>query len=664
MRIGRSGSTLTEGFAPRGLGLAAVAVTFAAVALAFALPWLPEGTPGGSELERYLPDLDSDSRLSVVRAGGGSIEGWETSTTARIPPSLTSGRLPAGARDAIRAFYARGGEESVPLGELPHRLDDVQILQSRTTRLDPADPARLQPEQLTVLLREQRGLLLIAQRNAESGQELVLDPPAQLLPSGLRPGQRWSSRGKLGPQPYVLTGSAGPRGSYRGPLGTFDDCLTVDRRLTVGTGAEQEDSHLVERRCAGVGAVESRVLDPAGRLVSSSVTIGAEGKGTRADAPPAVALPDRAPLTDPDSWRLERIGIVPTAPGSGSRYSFAPVYLGGDPPTVLAATTTGELFAQDATGTGEVRWRFQAGGPVFGAPAIDRHRGRIYFGATDRRLYALDARGLFLWSHRTGDNVASRPAVAGETVVFGSEDRSVYGLDADTGARLWRVTTGGPVVSGPAVIGSTVVIGSDDGSVYGLDPRTGDERWRRKLGGAVEAPIVAAADVAYAVSRRGVVAALAARDGTVRWMRDVRRTASATRDASRPDSDPADALRTAPAVGGDLLLVVSVDGTLTALDRETGRERWSVREQNFVGPPAATGAGVIVASEDGLVRLLDFAGRERRRWSAGDALDGSALLLGPTLGGGSAWLGNERAVLRLGPPGVSASTTRPRRPGR
>ncbi len=429
----------------------------------------------------------------------------------------------------------------------------------------------------------------------------------------------------------------------------------------------------MDRRCAGVGTVESRALDPAGRLVSRIVTIGTDGRETRAGAPPAVALPERARPTDPGRWRLERIRTLEAAsPGSST---FAPVYLeGGEPPTVLAATNAGDLLAVDAAATGTVRWRFHAGGRILGAPAIDRRRGRIYFGATDKRLYALDARGLFLWSHRTGDNVAGRPAVAGETVVFGSEDRSVYGLDAGTGARRWRVRTGGPVVSGPAVVGSTVVIGSDDGSVYGLDPRTGDERWRRNLGGAVEGPIVPAAGMAYAVSRRGVVAALAARDGTVRWKRDLSGT-----------------LRTAPALGGALLLVVSEDGTLTALDRATGRERWSLRDRGFVGPPVVAGGKVIAASLDGLVRLLDFAGRERRRWSAGLASPGDDLrpgfrlgflfgkprpgfVFGPTLGGGAAWLGDEAVVLRLGPPAVSGGelrpaglaplTTPPRRPGR
>jgi len=132
MPIGRSGATVAESPVWRRLGLAALVLTFAAVALAFALPWLPEGTPGGSELERYLPDRDSASRLGVVRGASGRTEGWETVTEARIPAFQAFGDLRNGFQNAISAFYARRAEDSVPVRELPDRLEDVQIVQSRT----------------------------------------------------------------------------------------------------------------------------------------------------------------------------------------------------------------------------------------------------------------------------------------------------------------------------------------------------------------------------------------------------------------------------------------------------------------------------------------------------------------------------------------------------
>ena len=214
-------------------------MTFVAAALAFALPWLPAATPGGSELDRYWPSQGSGSRLEVIRSGGGIIEGWETVTATRTSNLLSPGGGPLDPKidAAIRAFYARGGKKSA-LVDLSQRQEDVQIIQSRTSRLDPANPAQLAPDQVAVVLRERRGLLLIG-RDSGIGGEVIIDPPAVLLPFGLRPGRRWSSRGTFGPASYVLIGRAGPRVSYSGPLGSFDDCITVEIRLTIGTGAKR-----------------------------------------------------------------------------------------------------------------------------------------------------------------------------------------------------------------------------------------------------------------------------------------------------------------------------------------------------------------------------------------------------------------------------------------
>src|SRR5205823_2351621 len=171
---------------------------------------------------------------------------------------------------------------------------------------------------------------------------------------------------------------------------------------------------------------------------------------------------------DPAGWALTRVGRSrPT--GDASESTIAPVWVPGDPPLLLAAGSGGELVAFDGgKADGSVRWRFRPEQSVYGPPGYDAGRGRVYFGAADKRLYALDLRGLFLWAFASGDNVASRPLAVGDLVIFGSEDRNVYALDAATGAERWWTETGGAVVSGPAFTGSVVAIGSDDGGVYGL----------------------------------------------------------------------------------------------------------------------------------------------------------------------------------------------------
>jgi outer membrane protein assembly factor BamB len=45
----------------------------------------------------------------------------------------------------------------------------------------------------------------------------------------------------------------------------------------------------------------------------------------------------------------------------------------------------------------------------------------------------------------------------------------VCALDAATGRLRWRYTTGSNVDSSPAAAGGTIYVGSDDGTVYALD---------------------------------------------------------------------------------------------------------------------------------------------------------------------------------------------------
>ncbi len=102
---------------------------------------------------------------------------------------------------------------------------------------------------------------------------------------------------------------------------------------------------------------------------------------------------------------------------------------------VLAAAQNGDLiaFAAHADG-GKILWQFHTGGTIYSPPTVDLATGRIYFGSSNKRLYALDINGFYRWSFPTGDNIATRPLVTKSLIVFGSEDGSVYALDREIGS--------------------------------------------------------------------------------------------------------------------------------------------------------------------------------------------------------------------------------------
>jgi outer membrane protein assembly factor BamB len=64
--------------------------------------------------------------------------------------------------------------------------------------------------------------------------------------------------------------------------------------------------------------------------------------------------------------------------------------------------------------------------------------------------------------------VDSSPAVAGNTVYVGSNDRNLYALSTTNGHRRWSFGTSGHVFSSPTVADGVVYFGSDDHSLYAV----------------------------------------------------------------------------------------------------------------------------------------------------------------------------------------------------
>jgi outer membrane protein assembly factor BamB len=100
------------------------------------------------------------------------------------------------------------------------------------------------------------------------------------------------------------------------------------------------------------------------------------------------------------------------------------------------------------------------------APAVAN--GLVYVGSDDDSVYALDARtGALQWKYTTGSVVLSSPMVANGVVYVGSvfEDK-LYALDAGTGAQLWQYTTWSYVSSSPVVADGVLYFGSSDKNLY------------------------------------------------------------------------------------------------------------------------------------------------------------------------------------------------------
>lgn len=601
----------------------------AGVGLAFIWPWRTPPLPGGPLLARYAPLVDGASALVVTTGENGRPLAWES----RNLVFLRSGRVIATDlrethREAIRRFYQPPDQAGLSDDALLAALGQTQVYEQRFRRLH-ADGSLSYLVSLN--LRQAGGDYTVAVYDPAAADELVFEPPLLNLPAGPAPGQTWQSTGQVsGNADYRFEGHI----VAAGPFQDQTDCLQLETRYTATRqGQVVDDLTSSGWWCAGLGEVDNRVVD----AITGEVTgYRLASTGSAAALPPAEPLPPLAAGTDSlDGWRLQRVGRARSS-WDTVESTIPATYFPANPPVVLAAAYGGDLVAFDAgRPTGQVLWRFHPGGTIYSQPAFDAAFGRIYFGATDKRLYALDDRGLFLWAYLTGDSIATRPLVVDETVFFGSEDRTIYALDAATGVLRWQVATNGAVVASPAGAGGVVVFGSDDGTIYGLDPASGQARWTYTTGDAVEAPLVAAGETVYVAGRDGSLYALAAASGEELWAAEI----------GQP-------LRAAPAVGSQAVFVVDETGYLNAFDRQTGRRLWISAEYDYAGSPALVDDSLLVAGLDGQVYRVGLDGRRQPEpWLITAREQEVSLRFGPELGGGGAWLADSVGVVwRVGPP--------------
>ena len=189
----------------------------------------------------------------------------------------------------------------------------------------------------------------------------------------------------------------------------------------------------------------------------------------------------------------------------GSRSESSPVVVGD---RVFFGDEGGTLHAVDRR-NGSTRWDTSLCGAIKAAPAY--RRGVLFVGDYGGCMSAVNARtGNVKWQSSsqglgfgTTGAFYSTPAVAFGRVYSGNNDHRVYSFDAEDGQAAWSHSTGGQVYSGPAVAdtpntGPTVYIGSFDGNAYAINAKTGETRWARSVGGRILGSLSAVGNIVYA----------------------------------------------------------------------------------------------------------------------------------------------------------------------
>ena len=203
---------------------------------------------------------------------------------------------------------------------------------------------------------------------------------------------------------------------------------------------------------------------------------------------------------------------------------------------------SGKFYSVTPAGT--QRWVYTGSfESISSSPALSADGRTVYFGSYDRRLHALDtSTGAARWTYQMANQVrASSPAVdANGTVYIGCYDYRVYAVNAD-GTLLRTYDTGGVVRSNPAIFGNTLYVGSNDRKVYAFALPAGSAggNWpqyranARRTGRALVEPFAIAAepqgqDVAIGYPLTLSVLATGPEPLTYQWRKDGTPIAGAT----------------------------------------------------------------------------------------------------------------------------------------
>lgn len=120
------------------------------------------------------------------------------------------------------------------------------------------------------------------------------------------------------------------------------------------------------------------------------------------------------------------------------------------------------------TGTGVLRWSFEADLDVFCSPAVGDD-GSVFFGSDYKTVYAVDKNGMIKWTYAAGARLRSNPCVDNDgTLYIGTDDGTLFAINPD-GTEQWSFRCGAKIRSDIRLIENNLVcFGTEDSCLYAL----------------------------------------------------------------------------------------------------------------------------------------------------------------------------------------------------
>lgn len=254
-----------------------------------------------------------------------------------------------------------------------------------------------------------------------------------------------------------------------------------------------------------------------------------------------------------------------TFPQEGNPLFTSPsrfIPLGGG--QVVVGDQKGVLYSLDPS-TGQPRWILEDTGQPFIA-GVSHNEDTLFAPNSNGTLYALSPEGQVRWTFTARGPLWAEAPVAQGQLYVASMDHQVYALDAATGRFVWEQDVKAAVGAGPLVTEELLFVPTYGAGLYALERTTGNIRWQAAQGAWFwHTPTLGAA--LYVGAMDGTLSALNPNTGETLWKKSLDGPVVA-----RPTWDE----------GSGTLYVVTEGGTLWALKGDSGDVQWSKQDEAWV----------------------------------------------------------------------------------
>lgn len=288
---------------------------------------------------------------------------------------------------------------------------------------------------------------------------------------------------------------------------------------------------------------------------------------------------------------------------------------------------TGVYTSKGPTELHGVKWKFKTEGRVRSSPVY--YDQAVYFGSEDKNLYAVNAEtGKQIWKFPTKGAILSSPTIKNGEVYFLSGDNTFYALEASTGKMLWSFKIEGTNEarddydywqSSAAIDERNVYFGGGNGIVYALDATTGKDVWQQHLHFQNpdtykdfpvilhSSPIVASGVIYMGIS--GYIYDLRAEPGNVLAL-------DAKTGKQIWTSELMQAVDSSPAIDNHAVYFGMRNGGIAALDIKTGKTLWRDHSVQYdLSSPAIYNGTIFSGSSDQHQLLALDASTGEAKWA-------------------------------------------------